>query len=255
MGHLQNKDNQQQQQQPTQTPSLFGNTAAGSATTQPTASNIFGKPASDLYSANMTCQMMLSSIYIGPFGVPSNATATGASTTQPPAGTSNIFGSTNTTQPTGMTATNLFGTTANTGTTNNLFGSTTNTTNPATNLFGTNPTTTSNNPLFGGNNNTAAPAATNSLFPSATPAAGASTTTNPFGTGSTLGTWGASKPAQSTSSALQVGSVLGAAKAAPAPADAQAQYQRLLQKVEAIVQAWNPAHPNCRFHVRISSYN
>jgi nuclear pore complex protein Nup54 len=252
---LQNKDNQQQQQQPAQTPSLFGNTAAGSTATQPTTSNAFGKLASDLYSANMARQMMLISIYVGPFGVPSNTTATSASTTQPPAGTSNIFGNANTTQPAGMTATNLFGTTANTGTTSNLFGSTTNTTNPATNLFGTNTTTTSNNPLFGGNTNTTAPAAPNSLFPSTTAAAGASTTTNPFGAGNTLGTWGVNKPAQSTSSALQVGSVLGAAKTAPAPADAQAQYQRLLQKVEAIVQAWNPAHPNCRFHVRVSSNN
>ncbi|OAX39298.1 hypothetical protein K503DRAFT_689925 [Rhizopogon vinicolor AM-OR11-026] len=232
--------NAQQQQQQPQTSTQPSTTIFGNPTTATSA------PGGGMFG-NTSTQQQQQPASGGLFG---NTT-----TTQQPA-TGGLFGNTNPqTQPAGA---NLFG---NAGTQQQqqqqpqttgggLFGSTNTSSNPLfgnknpASIFGTAPTTSSTAPnLFG--QPVQAPAAP-SLF-------GQSQQQAP--SGSLFGSM--NQPTQNTNTGGLFGSMLGApasnnllASRSTAPAqqqDPQSQYAALEQKIQAIVQAWNPASPECRF--------
>ena len=192
---------------------------------------------------------------------------------QPSAGGSSIFGSTQPTQNSGTLGS--FGSTNNNPTTS-IFGNTANNNNGqqqqqqqqqqqpqqqqsslfggGSSIFGSKPAGTFGQPasqqstgIFGQSNQQTqqtqqqqqaggslgsfGQSSTNQLF-------GSSTNNNPL-TASALG-----------------GSTLGASSSLARglghqQADAQSQFIRLVQKIEAVQQAWNPASPQCRFQVRL----
>ncbi|KAG2159353.1 nucleoporin complex subunit 54-domain-containing protein [Suillus bovinus] len=251
--------NTQTQTQPAGT-SLFGNTL-----TQPTG-NLFGAAGSQqqqpqqpqqggsLFGGTTTQQQQPQSS--GLFG--------GAPTQQPATGAGGLFG-TSTTQP--STGGNLFGgTSSQAPTSGGLFGSTT-AQAPATGggLFGS--TTTNSNPLFG-NKNPASIFGTAPAPSSTTPTLfGQSQSMQPIATPSLFGQsqqklagslfGSVNQPAPSTTTGGLFGSTLGlplsnsllaSRSAAPAQQqDHQSQYAALEQKIQAIVQAWDPSSPACRF--------
>ncbi|KAK0484845.1 nucleoporin complex subunit 54-domain-containing protein [Armillaria novae-zelandiae] len=175
----------------------------------------------------------------------------GSNATQTQTATPSLFGSTNTgggafgqnNASNANTGSSLFGNTSaqpqtnqnsafalkptNTNTSNPLFGSSSTNTAPTigSNIFGT--TSTSTNPTFGSSTNTLG---TNTL-------GGSTLGTNAFGTQPQQhSTLGANSLLKSTAPASQQQLV-----------DAQTQYAKLSQKIESIVNAWNPSSPQCRF--------
>ncbi|KAG5644492.1 hypothetical protein DXG03_008319 [Asterophora parasitica] len=239
-----------QQQQPATGGGLFGNTQGqtnpggglfGSSTQQQpaaTSGGLFGS----------TTQQPPATTGGGMFG---------SSTQQPASTTGGLFGST-TQQQTG----GLFGPTTQPQQGGGLFGSSTQ--QPATGgaLFGKPAgtglninTNTQGSSLFGstlGQQQQQQPGATGGLFsqPSQSQAK-----PSLFGSTNTNSLFGAGNTSTLNASALggQTGglgiSALTRSSAGPAQqqADAQAQHARLLQRIEAVYNAWNPSSPQCRF--------
>ncbi|KAF9224896.1 hypothetical protein BS17DRAFT_779235 [Gyrodon lividus] len=212
-----------QQQQPGG--SIFGNTSTNTQQ-QPTSGSLFG-------STNNTTQ-------------PSNLFGTTA--TQAPGSGGGLFGSSTTSSnplfgnknPASIFGTQGSGTTTGTGSTNtitppSLFGQPaaqgmTTTTQPVTSLFGQ-PAQQQQKPtgsLFG---STAQPSGTGSLFGStlAPPSLGTG-----LGSGSFLGA------STSTPSSMTIGGT-------SQQQDPQSQFVALMQRIDAIAEAWNPNSPQCRF--------
>ncbi|KAF5370012.1 hypothetical protein D9758_001369 [Tetrapyrgos nigripes] len=272
------------QQQPTT--SLFGNTntnTAGSSTTgasnifgNSTGGGLFGKPATPTPTTggnifgNNTITPNTTTPSTGLFGNTTTQPAAGTGSSsffaQPPAGQQQqnpnapkpgLFGnSTTSINPLFGTQNNNTATTSGNTGTGSLFGNSTTTTNP---LFGGSNTagSTPSNPLFG-SSTTSAPTANNTLFGTSTTGTGTlfgNSTTQPANnsaTGSTLfgnSTLGASalgaKPATGPSGANGLGA---SSLTQTQGADAQVQFARLQEKMEAIVGAWNASNPaTCRF--------
>ncbi|KAG1752247.1 hypothetical protein EDB19DRAFT_1100046 [Suillus lakei] len=228
-GNLFGNAGTQQHQQPQQAGGLFGNTTTQQQQ-QPQSGGLFG---------SATTQQPAS----GAGGL------FGTSTTQPSAGGS-LFGGTSTQAP---TSGGLFGsaTTQAPATGGGLFGSTTTSSNPLfgnknpASIFGAAPVTSTTPTLFG-QSQSAQPIATPSLF-------GQSQQQKPAG--SLFGSM--NQPAQSTATGGLFGSTLGLplsnsllasrSTAPPQQQDPQSQYAALEQKIQAIVQAWDPSSPACRF--------
>ncbi|KAG2040797.1 nucleoporin complex subunit 54-domain-containing protein [Suillus americanus] len=219
---------QQQPQQPQQGGSLFGSTTTqqqqpqrtsmfGNATTQPQpAGNVFGNAGTQQQQPQQPQQAG------GLFGAPTSGGLFGSTTAQAPATGGGLFG----------------GTTASS---NPLFGNK----NPAS-IFGTAPAPSSTTPTLFGQSQSAQPISTPSLF-------GQSQQQKPAG--SLFGS--VNQPAPSTATGGLFGSTLGLppsnsllASRSTVPAqqqDPQSQYAALEQKIQAIVQAWDPSSPACRF--------
>ncbi|KAF7309969.1 C2H2-type domain-containing protein [Mycena indigotica] len=217
----------QPQQQQTTTGGLFGSSQA----TQPTTGG------SGLFGSTTTAQPTTG----GLFGnTQTQAPATGGlfgntQTAQPAAGTGGLFGSTQTTQPTATGG--LFGSTSSGG---SLFG--------APKPGGLVPAAT-------------VPALNTSTTPTTSGGLFGQSTTNLFGQSQAKPLFGASTTQpQPQQPALGVSTLSTSALRTTAPAqtqaDAQTQFARLNARVEAIVNAWNPASPQCRFqHVFYNRVN
>jgi nuclear pore complex protein Nup54 len=261
--------------QPSQTPSIFGNPGA-STNTSVAAGGLFGgqqqpqQPQTTTFGGQQQ-QPQPQATGGGLFGGASN---------QQPAGGGGLFGSTITQQPAatggglfgGTTTTQQPSTTGNTGLfgggkPGGIFGSglsiNTNTTTPPSA-----PTTTTTNPLFGSTlgqqpqQQQQQPVASGGLFPQNqpqppslfgnlgqsinAPSGGSTMGTSTFngGFGQSAGGLGAS--ALSANSLL---STRGAGPPAQQQADAQAQQEKLMQRMESIYNAWNATSPQCRFQV------
>ncbi|KAK7062874.1 Nucleoporin nup57 [Paramarasmius palmivorus] len=269
----------QQQQQPTS--SIFGSNTSGNAG----GGSLFGNTQNQGNTGTGGTSLFGNTQNTGGgsmFGKPATPTiATGAgtglfgSTTGTNTNTTgSLFGNTQQQQPAANTAagtgTSSFFATPPAGQQQNanqnqakpsIFGNASTSTNP---LFGgantnTNTNTTGGGTLFGASNTTTtAPVSGNPLFGNSTTGGSLFGTANTSNTGgnafgtSTLGssTLGASalgpKPTTSTLGVSTLGaSALGTQTQGQ---DAQIQFARLQEKIEAIVGAWNPQNPqSCRF--------
>ncbi|TFK52881.1 hypothetical protein OE88DRAFT_1312588 [Heliocybe sulcata] len=266
-----------QQQQPA-SGGLFGSTTS----TQPASGGLFGntttqsQPTSSLFGNTNASQQQQQ-----PGGGLFGNTNTGS--TQPSTG--GLFGNTSTTtQPSGGGLSGNTNTGAGAQRSGGLFGSTGTSTNTQPSTGGLFSNTSNQNPastgagssLFGSTSggglfssttqNAAAPPSTSSLFGSAQQQpsgslfqsqAGPQTQNSLFG-GSTLGQSTLGQPALGSS--LLGATILGPSplggsllSSRPAvvtsvqPADPQSQFVALQQRIEAIVAAWNPNSPDCRF--------
>jgi nuclear pore complex protein Nup54 len=273
--------------QPSQTPSLFGNPGTSTNTNAPGGGGPFGgqqqTTSGGLFGGASNQQQQ-----------PPAGGLFGTSTTQQPAATGGgLFGSTTQQQqPQQQTTGGLFGGTVATQQTGGgglfggskpggMFGSSLSINTNTSGMAPSAPTTTNTNPLFGGTlgqqpqpqqqqQQQEQPAALGGIFsqtsqnqqqrPSLFGNLGQSTNPPLGGSimGSTLGTGmpgaGLGQPmgglGASTFSTNSLLSTRGAGVPAQ-QADAHAQQAKLMQRMEGIFNAWNAASPQCRFQVRV----
>ncbi|KAJ7595012.1 nucleoporin complex subunit 54-domain-containing protein [Mycena floridula] len=248
----------QSTQQPTT--SLFGQpaTAGQNAFGQQPAMNAFGQTAQQPASTNafgQTAQQPATGL--NAFGQPSNqqtSTGLGGAFGQS-TGTGGLFGN-STNQTTQPAAGGLFGNTATqqTGQQTNLFGQTTTGTGGLFGTLGSNNNNNNNNATLASNSLFASKPA-NSLFP--TTQTQQQQKPSLFGQSNGLGNstlnasalnpLGASALNQPSGSGLGASNLLASKGVVAQQADAQTQFAKLQEKIQAVANAWNPQSPDCRF--------
>ncbi|KAG9308318.1 hypothetical protein JVU11DRAFT_12082 [Chiua virens] len=259
--------------QPTTGGSIFGGTPA-----QPAAGGgLFGGANTQQMQPQQTGTSLFSSTTTQPqqtggglFGATSTNTQHQSST-----GTGGLFGATNgAAQP----ATGLFGaaSTSAPASGGGLFGSSTASSNPLfgnkppSSIFGTQPTGTGTStntiapPTLFGQSTTQTTTAqpTPSIFGQTAQAQAQKPAGSLFGSTThppTTGTlFGSTLAAPSLGAGLGAGSILGTSTSRSSPStpqqqDPQSQFVVLMQRIDAIAEAWNPNSPQCRFQVNINS--